>query len=229
MEPPPLSCSEAFLGALTPPPSGENSVPASAPQLRRLGLPPSLLSRCRPLHAAPPRLGFPQSQAPPEPPGFALRRSGPRGTMDGASQLSGETLVVHHIPLVHCQVSGGRRGGCGGSLRTGSPFSPPENLGLSRTTSLPERDVLQREALLYSSLIQTSSTSWSSHSGGGAETKRGGSTGSDHSSFTSSTSEEQLPRAKARSRNPLRHNPFLLHAEDEEEEEEEEGGEGATA
>uniref|UniRef100_A0A3B3BSC8 RUN and SH3 domain containing 2 n=1 Tax=Oryzias melastigma TaxID=30732 RepID=A0A3B3BSC8_ORYME len=100
--------------------------------------------------------------------------------MDGTPQLSGETLVVHHIPLVHCQVSGGRRGGCGGSLRSGSPFSPPENLGLSRTTSLPERDVLQREALLYSSLIQT-----------------GGSTGSDHS-------------AKPRSRNPLRHNPFLL-------------------
>ncbi|XP_024113744.1 iporin isoform X2 [Oryzias melastigma] len=153
--------------------------------------------------------------------------------MDGTPQLSGETLVVHHIPLVHCQVSGGRRGGCGGSLRSGSPFSPPENLGLSRTTSLPERDVLQREALLYSSLIQTSSTSWSSHSGGGAETKRGGSTGSDHSSFTSSTSEEQLvhtlPRAKPRSRNPLRHNPFLLHAEDEEEEEEEEEEEGGNS
>ena len=72
--------------------------------------------------------------------------------MDSPSKLSGETLIVHHIPLVHCQVSGGRQGGCGASLRGSNPFSPPENLGLSRTTSLPERDVLQREALLYSSL-----------------------------------------------------------------------------
>ncbi|XP_023813870.1 iporin-like isoform X2 [Oryzias latipes] len=148
--------------------------------------------------------------------------------MDGPPQLSGETLIVHHIPLVHCQVSGGRQGDCGNSLRSGSPFSPPENLGLSRTTSLPERDVLQREALLYSSLIHTSSSSWSSHSGGGAETKRGGSTASGNSSFTSSISEEQLPavhtlpRAKPRSETPSRHNPFLLHAEEEEEEEEEE-------
>uniref|UniRef100_A0A3Q1FSJ2 Iporin-like n=1 Tax=Acanthochromis polyacanthus TaxID=80966 RepID=A0A3Q1FSJ2_9TELE len=77
--------------------------------------------------------------------------------MDSPPKLSGETLIVHHIPLVHCQVSGRRQGGCGSSLKRSNPFSPPENLGLSRTTSLPERDVLQREALLYSSLIQTSS------------------------------------------------------------------------
>ncbi|KAM4575885.1 AP-4 complex accessory subunit RUSC2 isoform 2-T2 [Odontesthes bonariensis] len=152
--------------------------------------------------------------------------------MDSPPKLSGETLIVHHIPLVHCQVSGGRQGGCGSSLKRGNPFSPPENLGLSRTTSLPERDVLQREALLYSSLIQTSSGSWSSHNrgrerkGGG----RGGSTASDDSSFASSNSEDQLitahtlPRAKARNRNPLRHNPFLLNTEDDEEDEEEEDG-----
>ncbi|XP_018537871.1 AP-4 complex accessory subunit RUSC2 isoform X2 [Lates calcarifer] len=150
--------------------------------------------------------------------------------MDSPPKLSGETLIVHHIPLVHCQVSGGRQGGCGGSLKRSNPFSPPENLGLSRTTSLPERDVLQREALLYSSLIQTSSGSWSSHNGvrernGGV---RGGSTASDDSSFTSSNSEDQLitahtlPRAKPRNRNPLRRNPFLLNTEDDEEEEEEE-------
>ncbi|XP_041855168.1 iporin isoform X2 [Melanotaenia boesemani] len=151
--------------------------------------------------------------------------------MDSPPKLSGETLIVHHIPLVHCQVTGGRQGGCGSSLKRSNPFSPPENLGLSRTTSLPERDVLQREALLYSSLIQTSSGSWSSHNGG-RERKgggRGGSTASDDSSFTSSNSEDQLitahtlPRAKPRNRNPLRHNPFLLNAEDEEEEEEEDG------
>ncbi|KAE8291728.1 Iporin Interacting protein of Rab1 RUN and SH3 domain-containing protein 2 [Larimichthys crocea] len=150
--------------------------------------------------------------------------------MDSPPKLSGETLIVHHIPLVHCQVSGGRQGGCGASLKRSNPFSPPENLGLSRTTSLPERDVLQREALLYNSLIQTSGGSWSSHNGG-RERKgggRGGSTASDDSSFTSSNSEDQLitahtlPRAKPRSRNPLRHNPFLLNTEDDEDEEEEE-------
>ncbi|KAM7391110.1 hypothetical protein PAMP_021826 [Pampus punctatissimus] len=150
--------------------------------------------------------------------------------MDSAPKLSGETLIVHHIPLVHCQVSGGRQGGCGGSLKRSNPFSLPENLGLSRTTSLPERDVLQREALLYSSLIQTSSGSWSSHHRG-RERKVGGiggSTASDDSSFTSSTSDDQLitahtlPRAKPRNRNPLRHNPFLLNTEDDEDEEEEE-------
>ncbi|XP_070760189.1 AP-4 complex accessory subunit RUSC2 [Enoplosus armatus] len=159
--------------------------------------------------------------------------------MDSPPKLSGETLIVHHIPLVHCQVSGGRQGGCGGSLKRSNPFSQPENLGLSRTTSLPERDVLQREALLYSSLIQTSSGSCSSRNGG-RERKgggRGGSTASDDSSFTSSNSEDQLitahtlPRAKPRNRNPLRHNPFLLNTEDgedEEEEEEEEDGDNLS-
>ncbi|XP_031672793.1 iporin [Oncorhynchus kisutch] len=76
--------------------------------------------------------------------------------MDSPSKLSGETLIVHHIPLVHCQVTGGRQGysgGGGGSLKRSNQ---PEHLGLSPTTSLPERDVLQREALVYSSLIQTS-------------------------------------------------------------------------
>lgn len=156
--------------------------------------------------------------------------------MDSPPKLSGETLIVHHIPLVHCQVSGGRQGGCGGSLKRSNPFSPPENLGLSRTTSLPERDVLQREALLYSSLIQTSGSSWSSHNGG-RERKgggRGGSTASDDSSFTSSNSEDQLitahtlPRAKPRNRNPLRHNPFLLNTEDDEDEEEDEDGDNLS-
>lgn len=140
--------------------------------------------------------------------------------MDSPPKVSGETLIVHHIPLVHCQVSG-----CGGSLKR------TENLGLSRTTSLPESDVLQREGLIYGGLIQTSSGSWSSH-GGGRETggggggERGGSTASDDSSFASSNSEEQLaaahtlPRTKTRNRNPPRRNPFLLNAEEDEDEEE---------
>ncbi|XP_038144042.1 iporin isoform X1 [Cyprinodon tularosa] len=148
--------------------------------------------------------------------------------MDSPPKVSGETLFVHHIPLVHCQVSGGRQGGCGGSLKRNNPFSPPETLGLSRTTSLPERDVLQKEALLYSSLIQTTSGSLSSHGGRREKTGggRGGSTASDDSSFTSSNSEDQLitahtlPRVKPRNRNPLRRNPFLLNTDEDEEDEE---------
>lgn len=158
--------------------------------------------------------------------------------MDSPPKLSGETLIVHHIPLVHCQVSSGRQSGGGGScgsasLKRNNPFSPPENLGLSRTTSLPERDLLQKEALLYSSLIQTSGGSWERNvsvgCGGG---RGGGSTASDDSSFASSNSEEQmmaahtLPRAKRRNRNPLRRNPFLLNTEDDDEEDEEEEEEG---
>nr|XP_057926177.1 AP-4 complex accessory subunit RUSC2 [Doryrhamphus excisus]XP_057926178.1 AP-4 complex accessory subunit RUSC2 [Doryrhamphus excisus]XP_057926179.1 AP-4 complex accessory subunit RUSC2 [Doryrhamphus excisus] len=138
--------------------------------------------------------------------------------MDDTTKLSGETLIVHHIPLVHCQVPGARQGG---SLKRSNPFSLPENLGLSRTTSLPERDVLQREALLYSSLIQTSSAAWGARPG---DKRGGGSTASD-SSFASSISDEQLgaahtlPRAKSRRRSPLRRNPFLLKDDDEDEDE----------
>ncbi|KAM9810569.1 AP-4 complex accessory subunit RUSC2 [Neosynchiropus ocellatus] len=150
--------------------------------------------------------------------------------MDSSPKLSGETLIVHHIPLVHCQVSGRRKGSCAGSLKRSNPFSLPENLGLSRTTSLPERDVLQKESLLYSSLIQTSSGHWSSQNGGKEKkgSRRGGSTASDDSSFTSSNSEDQLitahtlPRAKPRSRNPFRHNPFLLNTEDDEDDDDDE-------
>ncbi|XP_019744061.1 iporin isoform X2 [Hippocampus comes] len=145
--------------------------------------------------------------------------------MDGHPKLSGETLIVHHIPLVHCQVSGRRQGLCGvggGSLKRSNPFSPPENLCLSRTTSLPERDILQREALLYSSLIQTSA-----HSRGPERKGGGGSTASDDSSFTSSISDEQLiaahtlPRVKTRNRHPLRRNPFLIKTDDDEYEDDE--------
>ncbi|PWA17036.1 hypothetical protein CCH79_00013222 [Gambusia affinis] len=140
--------------------------------------------------------------------------------MDSPPKVSGETLIVHHIPLVHCQVSGG----CGRSLKRTNPFSPPESLGLSRTTSLPERDVMQREALLYSSLIQTSSGVGREKRGDGG---RGGSTASDDSSFTSSNSEDllitahTLPRAKPRNRNPLRRNPFLLNTDEDEDEDDE--------
>ncbi|XP_016336881.1 iporin-like isoform X1 [Sinocyclocheilus anshuiensis] len=153
--------------------------------------------------------------------------------MDSPPKLAGETLIVHHIPLVHCQVSSSRQC-CGSSLkRNSNPFSCPENLGLSRTTSLPERDILQREALVYSSLIQTSSSSLSSSDtfgdGGmrGGETHgrggREGSMASDTSSFTSSNSEDQAQglQIKTRERPNSRRNPFLLNTEDEDDDEDE--------
>ncbi|XP_051749656.1 AP-4 complex accessory subunit RUSC2 isoform X2 [Ctenopharyngodon idella] len=152
--------------------------------------------------------------------------------MDSPPKLAGETLIVHHIPLVHCQVSSSRQC-CGSPLkRNSNPFSCPENLGLIRTTSLPERDILQREALVYSSLIQTSSGSLSSSDTfgdggmrGGEKRRRGGREGSmasDTSSFTSSNSEDQaqgLPM-KTRERPNSRRNPFLLNTEDEDDEDE---------
>ncbi|XP_075823559.1 AP-4 complex accessory subunit RUSC2 isoform X1 [Microtus pennsylvanicus] len=72
--------------------------------------------------------------------------------MDSPPKLTGETLIVHHIPLVHCQVPD--RQGCGvasggsGSTRP-QPFCPPE-LGLG-----------QADSLLYNSL----------HSAPGASTR----------------------------------------------------------
>ncbi|MCI4392360.1 hypothetical protein PGIGA_G00145030 [Pangasianodon gigas] len=153
--------------------------------------------------------------------------------MDSPPKLAGETLIVHHIPLVHCQVSGSHQR-CGSPLRkSNNPFSCPENLGLIRTTSLPERDVLQREALVYSSLIQTSSSSDAFEDEGmrGEEKKgvRGGSMASDTSSFTSSNSEDALPKVlskKVHNRpSSLRHNPFLLNAgEDDYEDDDDDDG-----
>ncbi|XP_073696664.1 AP-4 complex accessory subunit RUSC2 isoform X2 [Garra rufa] len=150
--------------------------------------------------------------------------------MDSPPKLSGETLIVHHIPLVHCQVSSSRQC-CGSPLkRNSNPFSCPENLGLSRTTSLPERDILQREALVYSSLIQTSSSSLSSSDTfgdggmrGGEKRGRGGREGSmasDTSSFTSSNSEDQTQGLQMKTRERPRRNPFLLNTEDEDDEDE---------
>ncbi|XP_062874295.1 AP-4 complex accessory subunit RUSC2 isoform X2 [Trichomycterus rosablanca] len=149
--------------------------------------------------------------------------------MDCPPKLSGETLIVHHIPLVHCQVSGSRQR-CGSPLRkSNNPFSCPENLGLIRTTSLPERDVLQREALVYSSLIQTSSDAFNDEGmgekkGGG----RGGSMASDTSSFTSSNSEDALPKVPSKTehnrQNLLRHNPFVLNSGDDDYDDDEDDG-----
>ncbi|XP_036454166.1 iporin [Colossoma macropomum] len=154
--------------------------------------------------------------------------------MDSPPKLTGETLIVHHIPLVHCQVSGSQRC-CGSPLRRGSnPFSCPENLGLSRTTSLPERDVLQREALVYSSLIQTSSSrdafedeelrGGDKKGGGDGGGGRDGSMASDTSSFTSSNSED--PPSQVLPTKSIRRNPFLLDAGEDEDYEEDEDDDG---
>ncbi|XP_077572096.1 AP-4 complex accessory subunit RUSC2 [Stigmatopora nigra] len=131
--------------------------------------------------------------------------------MDGVSsdKRSGETLIVRHVPLVHCQVS---------APPGHDPFCPPENLGLSRTTSLPERDILQTEALLYSSLIQTAAVS-------------------DDSSPASSISDEQLaaamgltfPRVPSGIRPPPRRNPFLMKTEEDYEEDERPSGYGENS
>ncbi|KFV86643.1 Iporin, partial [Struthio camelus australis] len=76
-------------------------------------------------------------------------------TMDSPPKLTGETLIVHHIPLVHCQVPD--RQCCSVSKRT-NPFCQPE-LGITRTSALPDRDLSQTDSLVYSSFLQTSETS----------------------------------------------------------------------
>ncbi|XP_021514126.2 AP-4 complex accessory subunit RUSC2 isoform X1 [Meriones unguiculatus] len=70
--------------------------------------------------------------------------------MDSPPKLTGETLIVHHIPLVHCQVPDrqcrGGAGAGGGGTRP-NPFCPPE-LGLAQ----PDQDLGQADSLLFSSL-----------------------------------------------------------------------------
>ncbi|PKU34855.1 iporin isoform x1 [Limosa lapponica baueri] len=75
--------------------------------------------------------------------------------MDSPPKLTGETLIVHHIPLVHCQVPD--RQCCSVNKRT-NPFCQPE-LSITRTSALPDRDLSQTDSLVYSSFLQTSETS----------------------------------------------------------------------
>ncbi|XP_043932673.1 iporin isoform X2 [Protopterus annectens] len=75
--------------------------------------------------------------------------------MDSPPKLTGETLIVHHIPLVHCQVPDRQ---CYSAGKRTNPFCQPD-LGIKRTTSLPERDVFEKDALCYKSLIQPSAAS----------------------------------------------------------------------
>ncbi|XP_039399381.1 iporin isoform X3 [Mauremys reevesii] len=103
--------------------------------------------------------------------------------MDSPPKLAGETLIVHHIPLVHCQVPD--RQCCSGSKRT-NPFCQPD-LGITRATSLPERDLSQTDSLVYGSLLQASDAPAEA-----AEDK------------------ESKPRDSVISSVTTRHNPFLL-------------------
>ncbi|XP_058028462.1 AP-4 complex accessory subunit RUSC2 isoform X3 [Ahaetulla prasina] len=72
--------------------------------------------------------------------------------MDSPPKLTGETLIVHHIPLVHCQVPDRQRSS---TSQGTNPFFPSD-LGVRRTSSLPERTLLQADSLVYSSLLRAS-------------------------------------------------------------------------
>ncbi|XP_018428669.1 PREDICTED: iporin [Nanorana parkeri] len=72
--------------------------------------------------------------------------------MDSPPKLAGETLIVHHIPLVHCQIPDRQ---CRPTSKRTHSYSK-NDLGITRTTSLPERDLSQADSLVYSSLIQVS-------------------------------------------------------------------------
>ncbi|XP_066895737.1 AP-4 complex accessory subunit RUSC2 isoform X2 [Kogia breviceps] len=105
--------------------------------------------------------------------------------MDSPPKLTGETLIVHHIPLVHCQVPD--RQCCGGaSAGNGSarpnPFCPPE-LGITQ----PDQDLGQADSLLYNSL----------HSAPGGSAR-------------SSDSTRNRGRDGRGPGAPKRYNPFLL-------------------
>ncbi|NWI22983.1 RUSC2 protein, partial [Sula dactylatra] len=75
--------------------------------------------------------------------------------MDSSPKLTGETLIVHHIPLVYCQVPD--RQCCSVSKRTNS-FCQPE-LGITQTSALLDRGLSQTDSLVYSSFLQASKTS----------------------------------------------------------------------
>lgn len=100
--------------------------------------------------------------------------------MESPPKLTRGTLIVHHIPLVHCQVPD--RQCRSGSKRT-SPFGQPG-------PGLPERDVSQIDSLVYGSLLQAPDTDLAP-----AQTPEG---------------KESKPRDGVASGGNKRHNPFLL-------------------
>ncbi|KAL8204136.1 UNVERIFIED_CONTAM: hypothetical protein K2H54_068313, partial [Gekko kuhli] len=106
--------------------------------------------------------------------------------MDSPPKLTGETLIVHHIPLVHCQVPD--RQCCSTTQRT-NPFCPPE-VGVACPTSLPEWDLSQADSLVYSSFRQASDT--------------------DLAPAETAEDKEGKPRDAAAAGANKRQNPFLL-------------------
>ncbi|XP_040399237.1 iporin-like isoform X4 [Cygnus olor] len=75
--------------------------------------------------------------------------------MDSPPKLTGETLIVHHIPLVHCQVPDRQ---CYSVNKRTNPFCQPD-LSITCTSALPERDLSQTDSLVYSSFFRTSKSS----------------------------------------------------------------------
>lgn len=70
--------------------------------------------------------------------------------MDSPPKLTGETLIVHHIPLVHCQVPDRQ---CSSASQRTNPFFPSE-LGVRRTSSLLERSPLQGDSPVCGSFLR---------------------------------------------------------------------------
>ncbi|XP_045145145.1 AP-4 complex accessory subunit RUSC2 isoform X2 [Echinops telfairi] len=105
--------------------------------------------------------------------------------MDSPPKLTGETLIVHHIPLVHCQVPDRQccvgASGSGGSTRP-NPFCASE-LGITQ----PDQELEQADSLLYNSLHSAPGGSAWPAEGTKSRGRDGRGTGA-----------------------PKRHNPFLL-------------------
>ncbi|XP_007945110.1 iporin [Orycteropus afer afer] len=84
--------------------------------------------------------------------------------MDSPPKLTGETLIVHHIPLVHCQVPDRQCcGGAGGGAGSTRPFCPSD-LG----TTQPDQDLGQADSLLCNSLRSARSAGSTKSRGRGA-------------------------------------------------------------
>ncbi|XP_075435239.1 AP-4 complex accessory subunit RUSC2 isoform X3 [Ascaphus truei] len=106
--------------------------------------------------------------------------------MDSSPKLAGETLIVHHIPLVHCQVPDRQ---CCPSSKRPHPCSQSD-LGITRTTSLPEKDLSLPDSLVYSSLIHVPDPPASERGSQKGEDWQGPSSRKRHNPFLPSQEEE---------------------------------------
>ncbi|KAM4709747.1 AP-4 complex accessory subunit RUSC2 [Discoglossus pictus] len=122
--------------------------------------------------------------------------------MDSPPKLSGETLIVHHIPLVHCQVPDRQ---CCPTQKRSNTYSQ-NDLAITRTASLPERDISHTDSLVYSSLIQAAEPPVSERGTKKEEDWQGPSTRKRHNPFLSNEDEEN-----SHSRGNAREKSFHLH------------------